>query len=62
MKAYGGVEVWIDISLTSAIARGEWSASHPGCFITGERARVDPRASLEDVEKRKFFTLPGLEI
>jgi hypothetical protein len=36
----------------------------------GERARcthwvgggVDPRAGLDDVEKRKFFTLPGLEL
>jgi hypothetical protein len=34
----------------------------------GERAHnahwiggVDPRATLEDMEKRKFFTLPGLE-
>jgi hypothetical protein len=23
---------------------------------------VDPRASLDDMEKRKFFTLPGLEL
>jgi hypothetical protein len=23
---------------------------------------VDPRASLDDVEKRKFLTLPGLEL
>jgi hypothetical protein len=23
---------------------------------------VDPGASLDDVEKRKFFTLPGLEL
>jgi hypothetical protein len=23
---------------------------------------VDPRASLDDLEKRKFFTLPGLEV
>jgi hypothetical protein len=23
---------------------------------------VDPRAGLDDVEKRKFFTLPGLEL
>jgi hypothetical protein len=39
-------------------------------FIPGERApgthwtggRVDPRAGPDDVEKRKFLTLPGLEL
>jgi hypothetical protein len=30
MKAYGGVDVWIHIFLTSAVAGGEWSASRPG--------------------------------
>jgi hypothetical protein len=65
MKAYGGVDVYIHICLTSALAGGEWSASRPG-----ERAPdthwigvwVDPRADLDDVEKRKFLTLPGLEL
>jgi hypothetical protein len=30
----------------------------------GERATgwVDPRAGLEDMEKQKFLTLPGLEL
>jgi hypothetical protein len=56
--------------LTSALAGGEWSASRPGRFTPGEKASsthligvwVDPRAGLDDVEKRKFFTLPGLEL
>jgi hypothetical protein len=56
--------------LTSAVAGGEWSASHPGRFIPWERAlgthwiggSVDPRAVLDDVEKRKFLTLPALEL
>jgi hypothetical protein len=56
--------------LTSALAGGEWSASRPGRFTPGERAPgihwmgrwVGPRAGLGDVEKRKFFTLPGLEL
>jgi hypothetical protein len=70
MKAYRGVDVYVHIFLTSALAGGEWSASRPGRFISGERAVgthfvggwVDPRAGLNDVEKIKFFTLPGLEL
>jgi hypothetical protein len=69
MKAYGGVDVYIHI-LTSALAGGEWSASRPGRFTSGERdptnhcirGGVNPRAGLDDVEKRKFLTLPGLEL
>jgi hypothetical protein len=56
--------------LTSALVGGEWSVSRPGRFTPGERAPgthwiggwVDPRAGLNDVEKTKFFTLPGLEL
>jgi hypothetical protein len=70
MKAHGGVDVWYHIFLTSALVGGEWSASHPGRFTPGERdpgthwigGWVDPRAGLEDVEKRKFLTIPGLEL
>jgi hypothetical protein len=55
--------------LTLALAEGEWSASRPGRFTPGERGHsthwiegwVDPKASL-DVEKRKFLTLPVLEL
>jgi hypothetical protein len=62
MKAYGGVNVAIHIFLTSAVVGGEWSASHPGRFTPGERAYgthwiggwLDPRAGLDDMEKRKF--------
>jgi hypothetical protein len=46
------------------------SASRPCRCTPGERAPgshwiggwVDPRAGLEDVEKRKFLTLPGLQL
>jgi hypothetical protein len=53
-----------------ALAGGEWSASPPGRFTPGERATcthwlgglVNPRAGLDDLEKRKFLTLPGFEL
>jgi hypothetical protein len=61
MKAYGGVDVLIHIFLTSALVGGEWSASRSGRFTPGESnwigGWVDPRAGLDDVEKRKFLTL-----
>jgi hypothetical protein len=58
MKAYGRVDVYIHIFLTSTPAGGEWPASRPGHFTPGESAPgthwiggwVDPRAGL-DVEK-----------
>jgi hypothetical protein len=70
MKAYGGMDVQIHIFLTSALVGGEWSASRPGRFTPGERVPgthwiggwVDPRPGLDDVEKRTFLTLPGLEL
>jgi hypothetical protein len=70
MKAYGRVDVQIHIFLTSALAGGEWSASRPGRITPGEKAPgthwieglVDPRAGLNDLEKRKFLTLSGLEL
>jgi hypothetical protein len=60
----------IHIFLTSSLAGGEWSASRPGRFIPGDRAPsthwvggwVDHIAGLDDVEKRKFLTIPGLEL
>jgi hypothetical protein len=70
MKAYGAVDVEIHIFLSLALAGGEWSASRSSYCTLGERAPgthwiggwVDPRAGLDDVEKRKFVTLPGLEL
>jgi hypothetical protein len=66
IKMFGEVEIYI----TSAVAGGEWSASRPGRFTPGEKARdtlwiggwVDPRAGMDDLEKRKFLALPGLEL
>jgi hypothetical protein len=56
--------------LTSALVGDEWSTSRPGRFTTGERAPgtqwlggwVDLRVGLDDLENRKFLTLPGLEL
>jgi hypothetical protein len=70
MKAYGGMDVQIRIFLTSALVGGEWTASQIGRFTPGERAPgthwiggwVDPRAGLDDLEKRKFLILPRLEL
>jgi hypothetical protein len=53
-----------------ALAGGEWSASRPCHFTPREKAPgthwiggwVGPRAGLDDLEKRKFLTLPGLEL
>jgi hypothetical protein len=50
--------------LTSALAGGEWSGSRPGRFALGKEPPgthylegwVDPRAGLDDMEKRKFLT------
>jgi hypothetical protein len=65
MKIYGGVDVLIHVFLTSALVGGEWSASRPNHFISSNLwigGWVGPRASLDDVEKRKFFTLLGLKL
>jgi hypothetical protein len=70
MKAYGGVPVQIHIFLTSALVGGEWSASRHRHFDPRERAPgthwiggwVGPRASLDDMEKKKFLTVLGLKL
>jgi hypothetical protein len=64
------VDVYIHIFLTSALVGGEWSTSRPGRFTLGERVHgthwiggwVDLRVGLDDLEKRKFLTLSGLEL
>jgi hypothetical protein len=64
------VDAQIHVFLTSALVGGESSASRPGRFTPGERApgthwiggSVGSRAGLDDAERRKFLTLPGLEL
>jgi hypothetical protein len=56
--------------IDSALAGGEWSASRHGRITLGETTPgtycigswVVPTASLDDMERRKFLTLPGLEL
>jgi hypothetical protein len=67
MKAYGGVDVWLHIFLTSVLAGGEWSASRPGRFTSAPGTHwiggwVDPSAGMDGVEKRKYLTLLELEL
>jgi hypothetical protein len=70
MKAYEGSGCIDTFFLTTALAVVEWSASRPVRFTPEEKAPgthwiggwVDHRAYLDDVEKRKFLTLPGLEL
>jgi hypothetical protein len=58
MTKYVEVDVQIHVFLTSALVGGEWSATLPCRFTAG----VGPRAGLDDMEKWKFLTLPGLEL
>jgi hypothetical protein len=54
MKAYGGVDVYTRVFLTSALVGGEWSASRPGRFTPGTHCIegwVGPRPGLDDMEK-----------
>jgi hypothetical protein len=64
------MDVQIHVFLTSALIGSEWSAPRLGRFTSGEKTSgthsiggcVGPRTGLDAVEKRKFLTLPGLEI
>jgi hypothetical protein len=55
-------------TMTAALDGGEWSASRPGRFTSGEKVRgthciggwVGPTAGM-DMEKRNFLSLPGTE-
>jgi hypothetical protein len=61
MKTYGGVDVYIQVFLTSALVGDEWSTALPGRFTPGERVLsihwirgwVGPRTGLDDMERRK---------
>jgi hypothetical protein len=56
--------------LTSGLVGGEWPAPRPCHFTLGETAAgihwiggwVGPRIGLDYMAKRKFLTLPGLEL
>jgi hypothetical protein len=69
MLAYGGVNLYIHIFLTSTLVAGEWSATCTDRHTPGDKTPgthwigywVGPRVGLDDVEKRQFLTLTGLE-
>jgi hypothetical protein len=64
MKAYRGVDVKNHVFLASVLVGGEWPASGLGRFTPGTHwtgGWVSPTAGLNDMEKRKLLTLPGLE-
>jgi hypothetical protein len=69
MKAYVGVDVYIHVFLTSALAGGEWSTSHPDRFtppgkeplvLIGQEVKWTPEPVW--TTWRKFLTLPRLEL
>jgi hypothetical protein len=56
---------WIHMFLTLTLIGGECSVSRSGRFTPGTHWLGDwvvPRIGLDDVEKRKFLTIPELEI
>jgi hypothetical protein len=63
MKTYRGVNVQIHVFSTSTLAGRGCAASRPGRFILGTHwigGWMGPSVGQDDVEKRKFLTLPGL--
>jgi hypothetical protein len=68
MKAYGGVDVYINTLLNFILVGVEWSASRLGRFTPGGKTPdthwivgwVCPTAGLDDVEKETFLTPSGL--
>jgi hypothetical protein len=50
------VEVKLHI-LTSALDRGDWSASHPGRFTPLDTKLMGPRTGFNVVEKMKSLSL-----
>jgi hypothetical protein len=69
MKTYGGVEVQRHAFLTPSLDGGEWSASCPCRFSTGEGTCCTQwiggwegtRTGLDAVEKRKTSSPVGIE-
>jgi hypothetical protein len=69
MKINRGVDIEIHIFLTSALLEVSGQLHAPASLPTGKAPPgthwlwgwVDPRAGLDDLEKRKFLTLPRLQ-
>jgi hypothetical protein len=70
MKAYGEVDLQIHVFLTSTQVGRERSASRLSHFTPGKKAPdahgiggwVGPRTNMDNVEKKNFLPLLGLEL
>jgi hypothetical protein len=70
MKAYGGVDVWNQVFLTSALVGGQGSTSRLGRYTPRgrrpmyslDRRLCDLGTGLDDVERRKILLLSELEL
>jgi hypothetical protein len=64
-----GGDVYIHLSLPSALAEGEWSVPRSAAIPLGKKPQYaldrrlgGPQSRSGDLEKRKFLILPGLEL
>jgi hypothetical protein len=65
MKTYGGVDVQIHVSFTSALDGDQWSVSRPSLFTPGIHwigNWVGPTTGVNNAKRRKIFPLPGLKL
>lgn len=56
------MEVYLQLLSASTLDRSELSASHSGRFIHLVKGWFGPVASLDNLEKRSFLPLPGIEL
>jgi hypothetical protein len=69
MKVYQEAEIWLHTVIAAALDGGEWSASGPSDFISGERASdtyclrgwVGHKVGLEAVGKREIALHRGTQ-
>jgi hypothetical protein len=62
MKAYGEVDVYIIVFLTSALVGGEWSPSRSGRFTSLDRGLGGPHDRSGRHKEEKILVPIGLEL